>query len=196
MSGGTLFCQECGAEEANGICPRCGTAPPIQLSGSIASLSDVGGGPPATPPTWSDYKNPVPVGVSGWLLFFCISMTVFGPFFEGKIAFTALRNLTRTISVGTMLRLLSVGTIYFGLSIFSIWAGIWLWSEDRRGLSMAKAYLLVAPVIVISLYGILALSGLTVNLPIIIFQRLIYSAVWYAYLTRSKRVRDTFFRPA
>jgi len=129
-------------------------------------------------------------------LLFCISMTVFGLFFEGKITFTALRNLTRTTSVGTLLRVLSVGTIYFGLSIFSTWAGIWLWSEDRRGLSMAKAYLLVAPVIVISLYGILALSGLTVNLPIIVFQRLIYSAIWYACLTRSKRVRDTFFRPA
>jgi hypothetical protein len=120
-------------------------------------------------------------------------MTAVGPFFEGKIAFSALRNVTKATSAGTMMRLLLVGTIYFGLSIFSIWAGFWLWCEDRRGLSMAKAYLLVAPVIVISLDSILVLVGLEIDLPRIVFQRLIYSAVWYAYLARSKRVRNTFF---
>jgi hypothetical protein len=59
---------------------------------------------------------------------------------------------------------------------------------------VAKFYLWFSAALVISLYLVLYLTGVHTKLAQIIFQRLVYSITWYAYLTFSKRVREVYSR--
>ena len=180
-----MYCQKCGAPEVESVCPRCGSLAPESIAERAAA---------SRPLTVSSVAPPS--GVMGWLLFLCLSLTILGPLVQGRIAWTALTNLATTpvTSNGTVLRLSTVGAIYAGLTAFSICAGLLLWLEEPRAVSVAKAYLLIAPTLVIPLYAILTLAGLKVNLVRVVFGRLVYSIVWYTYLSTSKRVRETYFR--
>jgi hypothetical protein len=192
-----MYCQTCGTADVNDVCPKCGSVAP-QTAMSTATFG-TGNLKPASPCGLLAVNSArLHAGVMGWLLFLCVSLTVFAPLVQGRVAWIALINLATTVSTshsGSILRLSSVGATYVTLSIFSFCAGLLLWLEDPWGVSVAKAYLWTAPILVISLYFILAHNGLQVNLPRIIFGRLVYSAVWYAYLSTSERVRATYFRP-
>jgi hypothetical protein len=132
-------------------------------------------------------------GVGGWLLFLCISLTLLAPVTQAFVAGKALRNLaTLRVPIQTLLRLGSVGAIYAGLAIFSCIAGVMLWMENPKGVQVAKAYLVVGAVLPICLFILLRLAGMHVDLLRIIFGRLVYSVVWYSYLTASLRVKLTY----
>lgn len=178
----SLFCQHCGQQQPAyvEVCPACGQHQQ----------------PPADAPP-VNIRLPQPAdelyGVGGWLLIFCISLTVVAPIRQALIAATALRNLAVTrVPILTLLRLGSVGAIYAGLAIFSCIAGGMLWMERPGSVKVAKAYLVVAAVLPISLYVLLHLAGIHVDLFRIIFGRLLYSVVWYSYLTVSRRVKVTY----
>jgi Protein of unknown function (DUF2569) len=191
-----MYCQRCGTPEINGVCPRCG---------SVGLAPGLNAAVPGSEKAEPQAASKVPLmssakpagGVMGWLLLLCLSLTIFAPFVQGRIAWTALRNLATTslTNNGTIVRLSTVGAIYAGLSIFSFCAGLLLWLEEPRGVSVAKAYMWIAPTLVIPLYTILALAGLRVDLLRVVVGRLAYSVVWYAYLSTSRRVRETYFRP-
>jgi hypothetical protein len=95
-------------------------------------------------------------------------------------------------SIQTFLRIGTVGTIYGGLAIFSCIAGVMLWMENPRGVSVAKAYFLVAAVLPILLYSALRFAGMEVDLLRIVLGRLASSAMWYAYLSSSRGVKLTY----
>ena len=150
----------------------------------------------ASAPTIIPLNSGKPVkGVVGWLLVLCITLTIIAPIVQGRIALIALRNLAQMhgLKAGITVRLMAVGYIYLGLSLFSLCAGVSLWREDPRGPALAKAYLSFSAALVISLYLLLGITGFQVQLPRIAFQRLVYSITWYTYLTRSKRVRETYY---
>ena len=136
-----------------------------------------------------------PSGVLGWLLVLCVSLTLFTPVFEARIGIRAFKNLVFQSGPSnlTSLRLLIVGVVYTGLAIASCWAGIWLWLKDWRAVAFAKAYLVTSAVLVIGLQASLMLAGMHINLPKIIFSRLVYSGTWFSYLQLSRRVRNTYF---
>ena len=67
-----------------------------------------------------------------------------------------------------------------------------LWMEKREGVNVAKAYLLVGAVLPISLFLLLHLAGMHVDLFRIIFRRLLYSVIWFSYLKLSRRVKLTY----
>ena len=178
----SLFCQNCGLEHPLyvDVCPRCGHSQ-VPASGS--------------PPVNVVLRQPEDelYGVGGWLLFFCISLTFLAPIRQAFIAANALRNLpTARVPIETVLRLGSVGAIYGSLAVFSCVAGVMLWMEMPKGVMVAKAYLLVGAALPISLYLLLYLVGLKVELFRIIFGRLLYSVVWYSYLSVSRRVKVTY----
>jgi hypothetical protein len=92
-------------------------------------------------------------GVTGWLLFFCISLTFFAPVTQAFVAAKTLRNLaTARVPIQALLRLGSVGGLYACLAVFSSIAGVMLWMEKPRRVNVAQAYLLVAALGSISLY--------------------------------------------
>jgi hypothetical protein len=92
----------------------------------------------------------------------------------------------------TVLRLSVVFVTYAGLALFSAYCGYLLWSENPRGPRVTKAYLVIAAVIVIMLYSMLAMSGMEIDLFKIVTGRLVYTVCWYAYLVNSVRVKLTY----
>jgi len=179
----SLFCQNCGQEHLSyvEICPGCGQRqhPPPAFAPEVAPLAQ---------PAFHELR-----GVGGWLLLLCISLTFIGPATQAIVAEKALRNLvTLRVPIEAVVRFGSVAAIYTGLAIFSCIAGVMLWMENPKGLSVAKAYLLVAAVLPISLFLLLHLAGMHVDLFRIIFKRLLYAVIWYSYLSASLRVKLTY----
>jgi hypothetical protein len=141
-------------------------------------------------------------GVHGWLLLFCIALTILSPLFTlvtflmsfqiaQDIAFYYPRFMTITIID------LVLGV---GLMIFSIYAGVLLWRVKPNAVRMAKRYLIIFIIyaiissvlplmvgfedkIVASMAGAL-IKGLAGSI--------VYFGIWYSYLTISKRVKATY----
>jgi hypothetical protein len=181
----SLFCQSCGQEQLFyvDVCPRCGHRQQ-----------------PLSPSRPVDVILPQPSeelrGIGGWLLLLCISLVFLGPITQALLAAKALRNLaTARVPILTLVRLGSVGAIYSSLAIFSCIAGVLLWLEKPEGVTVAKTYLVIGAVLPISLFVFLHFAGLHVDLFLIIFRRLLYSVVWYSYLTASRRVKMTYRAP-
>lgn len=150
-----------------------------------------------------------PSGVSGWLLFFVLTLVVFGPAFhiaaflhsyrQAIEVFTRLSHPYSHYVFYTIEQL--VGVALYGYGIF---AGIRLWKTRPAALMHAKRFLLL-----LVLYH-LADFAVAVNFTWILdppgtvgkylphafprqMRNLIYPVVWYSYLLNSKRVRNTFF---
>jgi hypothetical protein len=58
-----------------------------------------------------------------------------------------------------------------------------LWRKKPKRVSLAKGYLLIGAALSIALFLLLHLAGMCVNLVRMIFTRLVYSVVWYSYLS-------------
>jgi hypothetical protein len=117
-------------------------------------------------------------GVGGWLLFFCIMMTIVMPLY-------VILDICFQPSIGEMISFGGRGILMFG-------TGLMLWMRKKEGLEFAFKYLIPASVGAI-LIGmridnkggwigvIIALViGVAINLPLIL------------YLAKSKRVIETF----
>ncbi|MCS6824485.1 MAG: DUF2569 family protein [Cytophagaceae bacterium] len=141
-------------------------------------------------------------GVKGWLLFFCIILTILTPlmFFINtifnvrilQIMFENENNINNFLLVVTLLNFLLV--------ILSMRAGLFLWVKHPRAVKVAKNFL----------YFVLGLSIISLALPFLlglkkevsttlfIFELLdlvgtiIFVSIWYAYLALSKRVKYTY----
>ena len=148
----------------------------------------------------SDLANPAVnpqrrlIGVGGWLTFFCLSLTIVSPIFHLNIAAKAFKSLLYPghVAQSTLIRLAAVFVIYVGLAIFSCICGYLLWSENPRGPTVTKAYLVIGAAIVITLDSVLTLAGLQIDLFRVVMGRLVYAVCWYAYLSTSERVRLTY----
>ena len=123
----------------------------------------------------------------------CFGLTIFAPWWQGRVAVTAFRNAAASrVDMVTLYRLSAVAAIYGGMAILSFVAGVLLWREDRRGIAVAKAYLLVEVVVPTTLSITLRVAGLHLNLSAVVAARLAHAAVWYAYLLKSRRVKATY----
>lgn len=141
-------------------------------------------------------------GVGGWLLLLCLSLTIFTPI-------ARLVNLTEGIKYSntysaqfsSLFNVLIIdGLLGIGVVCFSIYAGFSLWTVKRNAVKIAKTCLfvfLVHSVIVVFLYFMAGLSSqdkstLLLQGTKMILPTVIYFAVWYAYLSNSKRVKATY----
>ena len=158
--------------------------------------------PPGAPrfidaPIESPYK-----GVGGWLLLFCIGLTVLTPvlslrslgisYFETFQYFGQYPGLLVVTIVDTVLSL--------SLIAFSIYVGVSLWTIRRGAVQMAKRYLvcflgyhLVAAALPF-MAGLSAEANEGMIMPVVkdVFKAVVYVAIWYSYLNSSKRVSATY----
>jgi|SRR5215475_5992263 len=148
-------------------------------------------------PPESEYK-----GVHGWLLLFCLSLTVFSPlmamgslgvrYIESSIYFDQFPGLLVITVIDMCLR--------SGIVAFSIYAGAGLWGIRPGAVQMAKRYLLCylgyhAVAAVLSFMAGLHSARADIMIMSIAADTLrsvLYFAVWYSYLNNSKRVKATF----
>jgi hypothetical protein len=145
-------------------------------------------------------KNQKEVG--GWLLLFCISLTILSPLIT---IYTFITSYGATYTLfdefpGLESILIVDGILSSFVMFFSIRAGIALWKIAPNAVKTAKNYLLIY----------LGYSAIAVFLPYMaglpsyandemlpetllgIFRTLIYFGIWYSYLNVSVRVKETY----
>src|SRR5262245_12427705 len=89
-----MFCARCGQQipETSEICPLCGREANIEWQRSSAVER-------AVPVTGSPATIQGPVGVGGWLLFFCLMITILTPAAIGLQTLTMGQGLSRAYAI-------------------------------------------------------------------------------------------------
>lgn len=141
-------------------------------------------------------------GVGGWLLFFCVSITILTPlaslastvigFIQSVPYFSQNLGLMALVLADTALSLAIIGAC--------VYAGVSLWRVRPKAVHMVRIVL-----IVLAIYALLApleplLLGLTADARQQIidiwmqtaWRNAMYAVIWLNYLMRSKRVRATY----
>ncbi len=162
------------------------------------NISGQGAHPPATSGK-SRYK-----GVDGWLLLFCLSLTVFNPIAglysimaSYKEAFQFFAKFPNLIIIATIYAVLTLLLASFGL-----YTGRKLWGVKADALKTAKKFLWASLAYVISIAILPYFAGLpsttetnaVITLDAIgrVILGAIYVALWFGYLNKSERVRNTY----
>jgi hypothetical protein len=142
------------------------------------------------------------VGVKGWLLLLCVSMTILTP----------LTGLTTLMAVSDALKphfdkdpalfklLLISGICNICLLVYSMYAGVSLWRVGPNAVLSAKRYLVVLfhySFLSIFLPQLVGLSEETQTeiyktSPIFNLIVMLEACMWYLYLRKSKRVKATY----
>jgi hypothetical protein len=131
-------------------------------------------------------------GVRGWLLFFCISLTILNPLG----LFSELGRQGKTLVTSSVFDWLLIT-----ISGFGIYAGVLLWRVAPGAVKMAKAFLWTQLIFFVILALVLITphflsSGNAVSdvgqIVVIIMRSAGYFLIWYLYLNRSIRVKATY----
>jgi hypothetical protein len=183
-AGGTVFCARCGEQipDASEICPLCAREASIHID------------PPAPLPALSYPRSTAltlpaivgPIGIGGWLLFFCISLTVLSP----------LNILMRT-SAGW--RLSSPNLLNDLAALYGAVVGTVLWLKQPISLMLLRIYFIIAAgVAVLAMLNLIA-TALRMHEPLFLMRgftgALEYVGImllWFAYFRKSARVRNTY----
>ncbi len=150
-------------------------------------------------------------GINGWLLFFCISLTVIGPILLIRSLFAdweayrpifVYHELFKTKCI--IFTILTVGT-----TLFSIYTGIALWAKCKNAVKIGKIFLLSALIYriigdllpFITAVIVIGFSNLYVAyLFMVMVERfapaMLVFFIWDGYLTESRRVKATYLREA
>ncbi|HEY6268004.1 MAG TPA: DUF2569 family protein [Candidatus Acidoferrum sp.] len=151
-------------------------------------------------------------GVGGWLAIFIFSIVFVGPAYHvlyavqhyaDNMELIALSDLPHSLYVSYFVQTAMRIAVY-GYGMF---AGIQLWRIRPNAVQHAKQFLIVLLVLPVAYYvmGInwftlifseeartIALSSSLAKTVRAIVRAAIYSAVWYAYLSRSERIQVTY----
>ena len=137
-------------------------------------------------------------GVGGWLLLFCLILTILGPLVRlGFLAFSYFRAVHyRAQHPGLLLHVFLTTPVSLAIVAFGIYAGLGLWRIRPGAVTTAKYYLwfvLVANIF-LSVLGLLFVttSAAKQNIVNSLVNATVGFFLWYAYLTKSKRVANTY----
>ncbi len=141
-------------------------------------------------------------GVKGWLLFFCLNLTVFSPLLTAYNLVTGYNEVEPYFSQFPGLQtVMTMDTILgIALMIFSIFAGYSLWAKRGNAVSTAKKYLVTFLVysFIASVLPFLAglpsrANAVMLALAVVgLIRSAIYFTVWFSYLRKSRRVKATY----
>lgn len=163
--------------------------------------------PAGPPPLPASVPPEVPVqieyqGVRGWLLFFCVNLTVLGPLLTTvsvASGFAASREYFKDYP-GFLAMMIIDAILGLGITGYGLFAGIQLWRIRPGAVLTAKRYLYCALICNAVEIGFPWMTGLpaeeiramvTANGRNAV-RALIPFAIWYSYLKRSKRVQATY----
>lgn len=147
--------------------------------------------------TYKDYY-----GVKGWLLMLSVTLTILDPL-TGFFTLMTITNLLKphfNEDPGLFRIVLIQGICNTCLIVYSMYAGVSLWRIVPNALTTAKRYLHVLfyySFLAIFLPSLVGLSEKTqmdfykMN-PINNIIVMIYTALWYLYLMKSRRVKATY----
>jgi hypothetical protein len=142
----------------------------------------------------------MPSAVAGWLLLFCLILTIVYP----ASTFYAVGWLTIPVLLSTSghFQALTLGVyciVFTGLAIFSIIAGLKLWMIKPQAVIIAKRFLLAyfaGNVAYFAFWLIMTRPNTPLSLALMVWYHVVspiaFTILWNAYLNRSKRVRATY----
>jgi hypothetical protein len=153
---------------------------------------------PATP------GKPRHKGVDGWLLLFCLSLTLFNPIGGLYLIVASYKGAYHLFA--KFPHLIVITTIYAALTLVlissSFYTGCKLFGVKAGAVNSAKKFLLwsLAYVIVIAVLpffaGFPSTSAINAMMTLDAIGRVIlggtYVALWFGYLNKSERVRNTY----
>lgn len=187
-----MFCARCGQQipDASEICPLCGREATLKIDPppaipAVTPAPAVAPGQiqwPAEPAVIAPMRRPDLKGVGGWLLFFCISLTLLAP----------LLMLIRVWGGGFELE----GMIDLALAAFGVLVGIMVWNVHPRAFILLWVYFgLTALLLVLAIAGSFVGSEEQNPSEIMqLFRGLISTIIWFLYFKKSDRVQATFGR--
>ena len=186
-----MFCARCGQQipDATEICPLCGREASIRLDPSPAAPAPTAAvapgrikwpDEPAT--TMPPVRQPSLRGVGGWLLVFCILLTVVAPF---AVLIWAWSSQFEPESI--------VNIVW---AAFGVVVGMMVWNVHRSAFVLLWIYfgatLLVFALAIVGLAQ--ADEAVDPRDGILLFRSLIYTVAWFIYFKKSDRVQATFGR--
>jgi len=148
-------------------------------------------------------RNKEPSGVGGWLLLFCFSQVLFLPLraFQGILQiwerigphpFPVIRQMAIVIAI-----------IILVMTAYGMIVGILIWKGDKRGRDLARRYLILRIVVVVTVfasitgwgYNNLGESGakrMALAITPVSVLEIGICLMWLGYFVFSKRVRNTY----
>ena len=187
------------------LVPTSGTIAQVQPSNlSIDPYSapvSVGGPMPIYP------AGGGPVGIGGWLLFYCVSLTILSPLFLAFQIYTSTSTIDslkgRFPNLVSALYVESCGVGLIGVGCIIV--GLLLWNQHPSSIRIVKTFLIVRLLLfiateAITLYLMRDLDEKIVTAAIggmvgACLRAVVGFAVWWSYFKRSKRVANTFPNP-
>jgi len=124
-------------------------------------------------------------------LLLCVVLTFVIPISTGYAMIVALRSGELDV-VGTV-----YAFVYLALAGFSFAAGVSLWLVLPNAVTTAKLFLLAQAAFALADFVMLFLRNRSIALDpnlilSILIRPLLFAVLWYSYLIKSKRVRDTY----
>ena len=198
----TIYCSGCGNAMMSSmrLCPNCGSK---AHSPTPPSISPIQGQTPFAPPNSQVTGGNAPAvhgvvpGVRGWLLILCVSLVFLTPLIIlGGLA-REWNESQQLLDVPNFREALFFETaVYLFFGLYSVFVGVQLWSVKPHAVTNAKRFVIAQAIIAIALPAALAamlgVSFIDVDGIRSAVHGLIYLAVWYPYLLKSKRVKATY----
>ncbi|MFH1066688.1 MAG: DUF2569 family protein [bacterium] len=153
--------------------------------------------PPLVTPVDQRYN-----GVRGWLKFLCFILVVINPLIAiGYLAKLWIDGFSHLNRVHGLLAFMMVGTLLIAsVTVFGIYAGIGLWRIRPNAVKTAKQYFLCylgCSIILTLLPFVVGIPSAAIDDMLAVVTQglskgIVYVAIWYSYLSRSKRVKATY----
>jgi hypothetical protein len=148
---------------------------------------------------WKSAKRKPQKGIAGWLLLLCLVLTVLFPAGAISDLLTSYVQIKLDSQELTKFRIFEIidSMLNIGITLFGIYAGISLWKLKSGAVGLAKKYLIIDLAYSLATCFLPFLAGL----PVQIFDTFLNETalfhvtlviVWYLYLVKSKRVKETF----
>lgn len=130
-----------------------------------------------------------PRGIRGWLLVFCFHLLIWQPLNLALLAASTLGSLSIRGTPAAVLLLLRVGVAAFGIA-----AGLAVAGRRPAAVALAKASVALSAAIdvIVSTLPYFPSNRMPGDTPLYVAASLAYYGAWFLYLTRSRRVRNTY----
>lgn len=145
-----------------------------------------------------------PTGVGGWLVFFCVGLTILSPLFSlGQMVSgweEAEPAFSRFPTIKSVLIWENLGSI--AILIYGFIVGCMIWSGSPQGRNIARRFLLIrlfgfigVEVVALLIMGDLPSEVVAAGIGGVVgalFREGVYFTIWWLYFKKSKRVRNTY----
>ncbi len=145
-----------------------------------------------------------PTGVGGWLLFFCVALTILSPLLSISQMISGWEQSEPAFSRFPTLKsvLIWENLGFSAILIYGFIVGCMIWSGSSEGRNIARRYLLIrlfgfigVEVVAILIMGDLPSEMVAAGIGGVVgalFREGVYFTIWWFYFKMSKRVRNTY----